>query len=180
MASSTSPESSSKPSGAAASCSSSDTGDTELTMVNLAALQEDIHRMENPNFDVQKQTVRELFDRGIPFFTRPAMEQLKGQIDAIKSMVMKGESTDGQKFVVLSITGQTVERAVLKGLAQSRQLGNETVLYVLFLPKSTSLHPVPSPSSCQHTQKSKPYKCPVTLGLPVTMSSTPRNMARAT
>ncbi|KAK2596440.1 hypothetical protein N8I77_013330 [Diaporthe amygdali] len=101
----------------------------DLSVENLAALQEDIHRMENPNFAVQKQKVREMFERGVPFFTRSAMEQLKHQIDSIKSMNENGESTDGQKFVFSSVTGQRVERAVLKGLTRSRHFGQEKVLY---------------------------------------------------
>ncbi|KAI3393355.1 hypothetical protein diail_4436 [Diaporthe ilicicola] len=97
-------------------------------MANLAALQESIHGVENPGFAVQKQTVRELFDSGIPFFTRPALEHLRDQLDAIKSMVKNGEPTDGQKFVFLSVTGQTVERAVLRELTRARKFGNETVV----------------------------------------------------
>ncbi|KKY32456.1 hypothetical protein UCDDA912_g07591 [Diaporthe ampelina] len=84
--------------------------------------------MENPNFVAQKLKVRELFDRGVPFFTKSALEKLKDQMDSIKSMAGSGRSTDGQKFVFSSITGQKVERPVLKGLAQSRQFGKETVL----------------------------------------------------
>lgn len=105
-------------------------GDQELSATNLAALQEEILRMEKPSFAVQKLKVRELFDRGVPFFTKPAIKKLKDQIDTIKSMAENGRSTDGQKFVFSSITGQTVERAVLKGLTQSRQFGKEKVLYV--------------------------------------------------
>lgn len=108
----------------------------ELSAANLAALQEDIHKMENPNFVAQKLKVRELFDRGVPFFTKSALEKLKDQMDSIKSMAGSGRSTDGQKFVFSSITGQKVERPVLKGLAQSRQFGKETVLYV-FHPSRT-------------------------------------------
>lgn len=106
--------------------------DPELSTANLAALQEEILEMENPNFAAQKLKVRELFDGGVPFFTKPAMEDLKAQIEAIKAMVENGRPTDGQKFVFLSITGQTVERAVMKGLTQSRQFGKETVMYVFF------------------------------------------------
>lgn len=105
-------------------------GEPELSTANLAALQDEIHGMENPNFAAQKLKVRELFDRGVPFFTKPALKELKDQIDTIKFMAEHGRSTDGQKFVFSSITGQTVERAVLKGLARSRQFGKETVLYV--------------------------------------------------
>lgn len=104
--------------------------DPELSTENLAALQEDILRMEHPSFAAQKLKVRELFDRGVPFFTKSAMKKLKDQIDAIKSMTESGRSTDGQKFVFSSVTGQTVERAVLRGLTRSRQFGKETVMYV--------------------------------------------------
>lgn len=104
----------------------------ELSTANLAALQEEILEMENPNFAAQKLKVRELFDGGVPFFTKAAMTDLKAQIEAIKTMVENGRPTDGQKFVFLSITGQTVERAVMKGLTQSRQFGKETVMYVFF------------------------------------------------
>lgn len=104
----------------------------ELSTANLAALQEEILEMENPNFAAQKLKVRELFDGGVPFFTKAAMKDLKAQIEAIRTMVENGRSTDGQKFVCLSITGQTVERAVMKGLTQSRQFGKETVMYVFY------------------------------------------------
>lgn len=106
--------------------------DPELSAANLAALQEEIHKMENPNFAAQKLKVRELFDRGVPFFTKSAMKELKDQIDAINSMTENGRSTDGQKFVFSSITGQTVERAVMKGLTHSRHFGKEKVLYVFY------------------------------------------------
>lgn len=102
--------------------------DPELSTKNLAALQEDILKMEHPNFAAQKLKVRELFDRGVPFFTKSAMKKLKDQIDAIKSMAESGRSTDGQKFVFSSVTGQTVERAVLRGLTRSRHFGKETVM----------------------------------------------------
>lgn len=105
--------------------------DPELSAANLAALQEEIHEMENPNFAAQKLKVRELYDRGVPFFTKSAMKELKDQIDAVNSMAENGRSTDGQKFVFSSIMGQTVERAVMKGLTHSRQFGKEKVLYVL-------------------------------------------------
>jgi len=122
--------------------------DSELSTANLAALQEEIHRMECPNLAARKQKARELFDNGIPFFTKPAMKYLKAQIEAIKAMAENGRSTDGQKFVFLSITGQTIERAVMKGLTQSRQFGKETVMYVsyssliyLHCPGSRHSHP---------------------------------------
>lgn len=105
--------------------------DPELSAANLAALQEEIHEMENPNFAAQKLKVRELYDRGVPFFTKSAMKELKDQIDAVNAMAENGRSTDGQQFVFSSITGQTVERAVMKGLTHSRQFGKEIVLYVL-------------------------------------------------
>lgn len=92
--------------------------------------QEEILRMEEeePRLALQKLKVRELFDRGVPFFTKPAIKKLKDQLDTIKSMAESGRSTDGQKFVFSSITGQTVERAVLKNLTQSVQFGKEKVL----------------------------------------------------
>lgn len=114
--------------------------DPELSTANLAALQEEIQKMENPNFTAQKLKVRELFDRGVPFFTKSAMKELKDQIDAINSMTENGRSTDGQKFVFPSITGQTVERPVMKGLTHSRHFGKERVMYVSQLdPKSLQL-----------------------------------------
>lgn len=121
-------------------------GEQELSAANLAALQEEILRMEKPNFALQKMKVRELFDRGVPFFTKSAIKKLKDQIDTIKSMAENGRSTDGQKFVFSSITGQTVERPVLKGLTQSRQFGKETVLYV-FIASALGISPSESPCS---------------------------------
>ncbi|KAL2285753.1 hypothetical protein FJTKL_07483 [Diaporthe vaccinii] len=84
--------------------------------------------MEEPGFALQKLKVRELFDRSVPFFTKSAIKKLKDQLDTIKSMAESGRSTDGQKFVFSSITGQTIERAVLKNLTRSVQFGKEKVL----------------------------------------------------
>lgn len=114
----------------------SPSGDRELSAENLAALQEDIHKMENPNFACQKLKVRELFNRGVPFFTKSELENVKDQLNTIKSMVESGRSIAGQKFVLSSITGQTVERPVPEWLIRPRQFGKETVLYV-FHPSST-------------------------------------------
>lgn len=101
-----------------------------LKPANLAALQEEIHEMENPSFAAEKAKVRELYDRGVPFFTKSALKELKDQMDAVNSMAEKGRSTDGQKFVFSSITGQKVERGVMKGLRNSRQFGKDKVRYV--------------------------------------------------
>lgn len=107
------------------------TRDPDLIIANPAAPQDEMENniMENPNVAaLEKRKVQRLFDRGVPFFTKRDMKTLQDQIEAAKNL--NEESTTGQKFIFTSVTGRTIERAVMKRLSESQQLGNKEGRYV--------------------------------------------------
>lgn len=105
------------------------TRDPDLVIANPAAPPDEMENniMENPNVTaLEKRKVQRLFDRGVPFFTKRDMADLQAQIEAAKN----DESAASQNFIFTSVTGRTIERAVMKRLLESRRIGNEKERYV--------------------------------------------------
>ncbi|POS72624.1 hypothetical protein DHEL01_v208980 [Diaporthe helianthi] len=135
------------------------TSDSDFATENTSASHgEGNDTMDNPNFEaLEKRKVQRLFDSDAPIFKKVDMIDLRNQITAAKSEA----STDGQRFRSKTVTGRTVERAVMQGLdvSELQQFGNKQgrlepcILYSSYQALIHSRHPGQAPCAMQICHK---------------------------
>lgn len=71
--------------------------------------------------------IRELYSDGRPIFQRAAIQDLVDQIDRTNAMVSKGESVEGERFVLRGIDGSTIKLMMETGEARQIDGGKEII-----------------------------------------------------